>query len=93
MAVLLDAAEGRGCSHCETGYAIEEVRSPAGTVHLCLECVMRWFPGKDVAWWEARHAPLLDHVEMALRRSLARDLAQAAASSERRMHGEVRERP
>ncbi|MFH1486623.1 MAG: hypothetical protein ABIH46_11175 [Chloroflexota bacterium] len=71
------AAEGRGCCHCEVGVPVERIESRRGTVlALCLECVRLWFPGKTVEWWEARHAPFLDHVDMALRRSREKEAAR-----------------
>ena len=57
------AAEGRGCDHCPVGRPIEYIKTRGGRViKLCLECVLRWFPGRTVAWWEERHAPYSDHV-------------------------------
>ena len=68
--MMLDATEGHGCHHCEVGVPVERIESRRGKViALCLECVLLWFPGKTVEWWEACHTPFLDHVDEALRRS------------------------
>ena len=73
MTTQVGAAIGQGCFHCEVGIPIEEVRSKAGRVKICLECCLLWFPGRSVAWWEARHAHLSDHVEDALQRSFDKE--------------------
>ncbi len=71
---MMDAAMGRGCTHCERGKPIEQIEGRLGRqIMLCLECVLRWFPGRSVAWWEARHAHLSDHVEDALQRSFDKE--------------------
>lgn len=57
---------GQGCSHCEVGIPITHITSPGRDLHLCLECTMLWFPGKDTEWWESRHAPYADHERAAL---------------------------
>ena len=62
----MQAPLGRGCQHCEPGVPVEKVKSRAGFIHLCLECVLLWFPGRAVDWWEARHAPFVDHVRNAI---------------------------
>ena len=49
--MLLTAPEGHGCRFCESGRPVEHVESRAGNVALCLECVMRWFPGRSADWW------------------------------------------
>jgi len=72
---MLNAAIGRGCCHCEVGVPIEFIRYRGGTVALCLECVLKWFPGKTVDWWELRHAPFLDHIDEALKRSQEKEKA------------------
>jgi len=54
-------AVGHGCDHCEMGKPITEVWSRAGTVRLCLECTMLWFPGRDGQWFEERHTSLSKH--------------------------------
>lgn len=64
--------EGAGCHHCVPGVPIERIETRHGTVALCLECVLRWFPGKDVHWWEDRHAPFLDHVKERFKRERQR---------------------
>lgn len=43
---------------------------------LCLECVLAWFPGRDVAWWEDHHAPFADHVAEAIKRAAAREFEE-----------------
>ena len=55
---LLTAEIGKGCYHCVWGIPIDEIRSRAGVVKLCLECVLLCFPGKSVTWWEVRHIPM-----------------------------------
>ena len=67
------AAEGHGCHHCPDGHPVEYIESRAGRIALCLECVLRWYPGKDAAWWEERHAPFRDHVDLALKRSFKKE--------------------
>ena len=74
------AVVGRGCDHCENGKPIERIKSRAGLVELCLECVLLWFPGRKVAWWEERHAPYADHLGDAL--EAAREKAFQAAVHE-----------
>ena len=71
------AAFGRGCWHCETGIPVEEVRAAAGIIVLCLECVMLWFPGRRVDWWEQRHARLADHEGDAIRAAVAKQILEA----------------
>ncbi len=76
---LLDAPLGRGCSHCERGAPITYVQPRRGRlIALCLECTMLWFPGKSIEWWEARHAPLRDHVDDKLKAAIEKELAGAA---------------
>lgn len=53
----IEANFGKGCWHCETGRPIEYI----DRIALCLECVMLWFPGRSVEWWEARHTHYADH--------------------------------
>lgn len=65
----MDAAFGRGCTHCELGVPVEKINSWAGFINLCLECVLLWFPGRAVDWWEAHHAPFRDHVTNAIKRA------------------------
>lgn len=81
--MLLDAPHGRGCWFCERGHPVEHVESPAGNVALCLECVLRWFPGRSTDWWEARHAPLRDHLGIRLKEALERQYAAALAERRR----------
>lgn len=69
MTEHLVAEFGRGCWHCEVGVPVERIESRRGVIALCLECVLLWFPGKTVEWWEARHRPFRDHVGEALKRS------------------------
>lgn len=66
---MLDATVGRGCDHCETGVPVEKIKSRLGVVELCLECVMLWFPGRTVAWWEGHHVPFSDHLDDAIART------------------------
>lgn len=71
------AAMGRGCHHCVVGVPVEHIESRRGKVlALCLECVLLWFPGRTVTWWEARHTVFLDHVDEALRRSREKETAR-----------------
>ena len=78
--MVLDAAFGRGCTHCEVGHPVEEIKSRAGHIHLCLECVLWWFPGKSVAWWEERHAPFADHLSDKIEEVLERMYQEALAA-------------
>ncbi|KKL24972.1 hypothetical protein LCGC14_2409970 [marine sediment metagenome] len=64
---MLEAATGRGCQHCEPGVPVEKIKSRAGLIHICLECVRLWFPRKSVDWWEERHAPFADHASNAIK--------------------------
>lgn len=59
---MIDSPHGNGCDHCIPGRPIEKVRSRGHIIKLCLECVLGWFPGYGVAWWEERHAPYADYV-------------------------------
>lgn len=34
---------------------------------MCLECVLGWWPGKEVAWWEERHNVFADHIAAAIK--------------------------
>lgn len=59
---------------------IDHTRSMAsGRVSLCLECVLDWFPGKTVTWWEGHHAPFADHAGDRLERALRKQRAEALA--------------
>ena len=80
---FIDAPAGQGCWFCEVGRPVEHVESCAGNVALCLECVMRWFPGRSVDWWEARHAPLRDHLGDRLRAAFKREMDAALAERRR----------
>jgi len=64
--------KGHGCNHCVTGHPIIYVRSRAGSVSLCLECFLLWFPGRGGDWFEQRHLPFRDHIGDALERALER---------------------
>ncbi len=59
---MRSVASGLGCNHCEVGRPIERIKSRAGLIKLCLECVLLWFPGRAAGWWEERHAPYSDHL-------------------------------
>lgn len=72
------APKGNGCAHCEGGYPIFRVESQAGNFHLCLECLLDWFPGKDTAWFEARHAPFRDHLAFRRKQAIKREAASPA---------------
>lgn len=82
--MMLDAVIGNGCTHCEPGHPVETIQVGRGKhkviITLCLECVMLWFPGKTVAWWEARHAPFKDHIAAALRKAAAKERQQNDAA-------------
>lgn len=81
---LLSAERGNGCSHCETGVPIDHIRTRRGhTIHLCLQCVLRWYWNKDVAWWEGQHAPFIDHVDVALAKAHWKQLQEAYMASKR----------
>lgn len=73
---MLDAKFGKGCQHCEIGVDIEKIESDGYGRHIrvCLECCMEWFPGKDITWWEANHAPFRDHVSDRIRAAREREL-------------------
>lgn len=72
--MYLDAKFGRGCQHCEVGVDIEEVETKDGArVRLCVECVLDWFGGKDITWWEANHGVFSDHVSDRIRAARARE--------------------
>ena len=77
--MLLTAPEGQGCWFCEHGRPVEHVESRAGNVALCLECVLRWFPGRSADWWEARHAPLRDHLGDRLKEAIQQQYYAALA--------------
>lgn len=82
--MILDAAIGRGCTHCEVGYPVEKIQVGRGkrkvVINLCLECVMLWYPDKTVDWWEARHAPFRDHVGDALKRAAEKERKEIEAA-------------
>ena len=86
-------AIGNGCHHCERGIPIDYFKTKAGVLALCLGCVMAWFPNKDVAWWEAQHAPYRDHVQDRIDAVLARQHSEnelAMAEEHRRQSAERR---
>ena len=58
----------RGCDRCADPI-VTKVESKAGTVELCLSHTMAWFPGRDAAWFEERHAPFQDHLAEKMRLS------------------------
>ncbi len=73
--MYLDAKYGRGCQHCEVGVDIEEIETKdCARVRLCVECVLVWFEGKDITWWEANHALFRDHVSDRIRAARKREL-------------------
>ena len=74
--VVIDAKDGRGCDHCETGVPITRVRYGRCIVDLCLECTMLWFPGKTIEWFETQHAPYRDHLGRALEKAFEAQLAR-----------------
>ena len=76
------AAKGNGCAHCERGKPIEEISSRAGGFELCLECVLGWWPGKDVAWWEERHSVFADHITMAIKAARQREFDRLMFSTQ-----------
>lgn len=84
MSWFLDAAFGRGCTHCEPGVPVEKIQVGTGkravVINLCLECVMLWFPDKTADWWEARHAPFKDHVRAAMKRAAAKEREENRAA-------------
>lgn len=87
--MFIDAPDGRGCWFCEVGVPVEYVHSRAGNVALCLGCVMRWFPGRSVEWWEARHAPFRDHLGDRLKEAIRRQKQEALAHRWRLEHPEM----
>ena len=78
---MLEAAFGRGCQHCETGVPVEKIKSRAGFIRLCLECVLLWFPRKSVSWWEARHAPMADHLSDKIEKMVCLEFQRALAAA------------
>ena len=70
----------RGCDRC-AAHIMVKIESKAGTVELCLACTLTWFPGRDAAWFEERHAPFRDHLA---------DCMKAAAENERKEWAERR---
>lgn len=68
------------CDHCDDPHIVERVDSRAGRVRLCLSCSLLWFPGKSVAWWEARHTGFIDHVEARLKWAREREEARNIAA-------------
>ena len=66
--MYIDAADGRGCDHCEVGYPITYTATDYGIVKKCLECTLYWF-GWTVEQFETRHRPFRDHLGDALTRA------------------------
>ena len=71
--MYLDAAQGRGCDHCETGYPITRTQSRSGIVKKCLECTLYWF-GWSIEQFEAFHRPFRDHLGDALKQAYDREI-------------------
>lgn len=69
------AAVGNGCAHCERGKPVEQIEGRWGgrQINLCLECVLGWWPGKDVTWWEDRHNVFADHIVKAIKAAHKRE--------------------
>ncbi len=67
--MYLDAADGRGCDHCEVGYPITFTQTRSGIVKKCLECTLYWFSW-TVEQFEAAHREFRDHVDDALKRAI-----------------------
>lgn len=65
--------EGNGCAHCYEGRPITRVGIGGRIMELCLGCTLGWFPSKDAAWFESRHAPFRDHTEWAIKRARERE--------------------
>ncbi len=63
---MLDAREGRGCSHCEDGVPMAYFSFGRGIVRLCIGCLMEWFPGKTAGWLEERLDYYMDHLDYKL---------------------------
>ena len=72
---MLTAEEGLGCRNCIYAPPITIVESHAGTVRLCLQCTLRWFPGQAADWFEAHHRPFSDHLADKMRRAGEREIA------------------
>lgn len=80
--IMMRVTMGKGCAHCEHGHPVEKLEGSWGDrqIKLCLECVLAWFPGKDVTWWEDHHAPMADHVADAITAAHEREYEQLMAS-------------
>ena len=39
---------GRGCAHCHEGLPIVKDAGRGGA--LCMDCLMRWYPGRSFDW-------------------------------------------
>ena len=63
---MLDAREGRGCSHCERGVPMAWFGRGGHVVRLCMGCLLECFPGKSAAWLEERLDYYIDHVDYKL---------------------------
>lgn len=75
------AEVGNGCHHCERGKPIDRFSSRAGAdFRLCLECVLDWWPGKDVIWWEERHNVFADHIAEAIKAAREREFNEMMRS-------------
>ena len=66
--VINPQTSAHGCDSC-AGPIITKIEPKAGTVELCLTHTLAWFPGKDTAWFEDRHAPFRDHLAARMRAS------------------------
>lgn len=79
---MIEAAVGNGCSHCERGKPIEQIKGRWGgrQINLCLECVLGWWPGKDVTWWEERHSVFADHITDAIKAARDREFKELMQS-------------
>jgi hypothetical protein len=86
--VVIDPlTRARGCDRC-TAPIMVKIESSAGLVELCLACTLRWFPGRDAAWFEERHAPFRDHLGDRIKAAWEREKAahdRAIAEEARRL--------
>lgn len=73
---LIDAPNGRGCSHCEIGQPIDYSERSKRVIKLCLECVLRWFDGWMVIEWEANHAPFADHLGDRIEAAIGKEMRE-----------------
>ena len=80
----MTVASGRGCRQCERGAPTTRIESPAGVVVLCLECTLRWFPGRNGSWFEEQLSLFRDHFRDRAKRAAKRELVSQLLVSQLR---------